>query len=83
MIPEGLTVLLTQTSGRLGTAREALNRTSAERSWASDRMRQVKRPRSRRTGVFTLRQVSPLPNKELEGTLSRIVVRAVTSVLAS
>ena len=30
---------------------EALNRTSAERSWAPGRKRQVKRPRSRRTGV--------------------------------
>ena len=31
--------------------REPLNRTTAERSWAPDRMRQVKRPRSRRIGV--------------------------------
>ena len=32
--------------------RRPLNQTSAERSWAPDRMRQVKRPRSRRTGVY-------------------------------
>ena len=32
--------------------RRPLNQTSAERSWAPDRMRQVKRPRSRRSGVY-------------------------------
>ena len=41
---------------------ETFNRTSAGRSWALGRMRQVKRLRSRRTGV-TLRQVPPQPTQ--------------------
>ena len=43
------------------------NQTSAERSWAPDRMRQVKRPRSR-TGVYFKAGTRRAPTGELEGT---------------
>ena len=46
------------------------NQTSAKRSWAPDRVRQVKRPRSRRTGVDFTRQV-PLRPRNSQGTNPR------------